>query len=676
MVPINRMSKVALMTFLLFAVAPTTLLAAETQPPLLSEAQREEIAENLLAALTAADLENITIGIDARQQWVIGFENRSHRSDIDAIAVALRAMADTMPPVAVLLRVKRDDVAVCNIILHMADYAELQEKAMPPKELSERSEPVRVKELSERSEPVRAKELSEGWKPVRPKEPSEGWKPVPLKPLAERWQVRPGAGRIEEPLQMLAQGNSSHRRVDIAARPGVEYEIGAEPDPFESDYFLITRADTTLAPNWHANLRLSSRLTSGQSNLLDRALVTHTRWAGDEWLVTGSVGKFRDKTYGWYGEVQWDNNAYRLGVLGGITGDDLGFSGGRQHGLVYYEGDWGRLGLIGRLGYGRFLETGEKGAVLSLRRQFGESAITAEAVRAGGGEEGVNFRFSVPLGPRRAKSPSSVRLRSDTAFQAEYEANFAAVADYLQGSHDLSAFRGELSAPYIQENTYRVLGQPRVVQRPSWPVAPSFEGTSGLMRIPTSDVVPDGHVRAGISYMDKEHSKAVTQTDAMPMFGAIGFLPKLEIVGRITVFHDAKAYDWPYNLDRSFHIHYRLHQQDEYTRSIPSIAIGIQDVDFGSEYSYIGKAAYVVGTWQHERWRLHIGAGQDRLDGVFGGMDFDLSGDHKLHLMAEYDSDYVNAGARAFLGDWGSIDIAVLGMSELCGSVVFHTHLK
>ena len=193
------------------------------------------------------------------------------------------------------------------------------------------------------------------------------------------------------------------------------------------------------------------------------------------------------------------------------------------------------------------------------------------------------------------------------------------------------------------------------------------------MRIPTADAIADGTLLAGISYMDREHSKVISDdTDAMPVFVGAGFLPNLELIGRLTFFHDVKAFDWPYNLDRSFNVHYRLMPQKGWT---PAVAIGAQDVTFGTTTSFLGKAEYVVGSWEHADWRLHLGAGSGRYDPAFAGVEWAVPGRHRVHLMTEYDSEFVNAGVR-LLEDWGSVNLSLLGMSELTGAVSLNTQLR
>jgi hypothetical protein len=109
---------------------------------------------------------------------------------------------------------------------------------------------------------------------------------------------------------------------------------------------------------------------------------------------------------------------------------------------------------------------------------------------------------------------------------------------------------------------------------------------------------------------------------------------------------------------------------------MPAVAIGAQDLEWGTGGTVIGRANYLVASWQQDdRWRLHAGAGTGRLSGIFGGAEYMLTGS-RLDLMAEYDGKYVNLGARKYLGSWGSIDVGALGLSGLGGSIALHTPLK
>lgn len=495
--PLHPADEVALDTSTLAAVSSPPSSTPITSPARLTEAQHKQLADKLITALAQAKLENLTVATDSQEGWTIGFENRTYRSDIDALATSLRIIAGILPPVHLSLQAKRDNIPICRVSLNLSDYTAVQEHKLTPEE------------------------------------------------LVQRWQVAPDALGESQSLQQLATGNSSRGKIDIALRPAIHYEIGNETKPFMSDEFIVARVDATLAQGWHANLQSSTRLTSGTSSVLDRALLTKTDWIGRNLLATASVGKFENALYGWYGEAQWEKHQHRLGVVGSITGNDLGVgSRSYRQAIGYYEYDWGKIGLTTRLGCGRFIDNSSNAALLSLRRRFGESVIIAEAIRAQGGEEALNLRVSVPLGPRIAHTPSQFRLRSDTAFKIDYMSNLGLTGNYLQTGQDLASFRGELTAPYVQQHPYRVLDERKPRKYSQWPVSPSSEGNSGLIRIPTADVIPDGTLLAGISYMDRDHSRVMLKTDAMPLFVGIGLLPNLEIVGKVTVLHDRKAFSW------------------------------------------------------------------------------------------------------------------------------------
>jgi hypothetical protein len=591
----------------------------------LTPGQERELAQALLTALTKTAVENVQIGVDAQRRWFVSFENRTYRTDLAAVGAAFEALGKLLPVGQLVVQVKRDAVPVCSVTVDLSDYARLEAGLLPPVE------------------------------------------------LARRWDVEPGAQGVKGPVRILAEGNASYRRVDVSLRPKFHYEIGREFDPFQSDLFLLSKAETTLAPGWRASALASSQLTSGHGTRMDTAVLTHTRWVSERLLATGSVGLLREGIYGWYGEMQWDLGTDRLGVVGSALGDHLGGAEATQA-FGYYEREFGALALTTRIGYGRFLESGQSGGAVSLVRRFGESSVGGQAVRNSEGDEGLNFWVQVPFGPHRASDPAALRLRTAPFLEEDYHSNAIAQGDYLQGDYDLRRFRGELTAPYVRAHGERIVGGASPREQPSWPVAPSFEGTSGLLRIPTADVAPDGQVSLGVAWIDRNHSKATARTSVMPLYGSLGLLPNLEIVTRLSILHDVESdfRDWPYAMDRSFSLHYRVLRQ---TKSMPAVAIGAQDVQFGTRSSYIGRAEYVVGTWQQGDWRLHMGAGKDRLGSVFGGLDWNLWR-HRAHLMAEYDGDYVNVGARLFLGSWGSVDVGALGLSGLSGAVVFHTLLR
>lgn len=580
----------------------------------------------LLDRLQEARLENLSLSEDSAGGYRIGFENRTYRSDLEALAVCVRTAAEVLPPLPLMVEARRDKVPVCSIRLHLRDYAASQAALISPEE------------------------------------------------LARRWQVLTPASSTPG----VASGASSTGKVDISVRPAIRYEIGNEADAFEGDSFLTASVDSTIGRGWHAHVQSSTRMSSGLSAAVDRALVSRTQWLAPHLLATASAGKFGQRLYGWYGEVQWEKGPHRLGTAGSALRDSVGLGAGSgSQAITYYEYEAGDLGLAVRLGYGGFVDSRASAGFISLRRRFGESLVSADVLRDEHGEEALKFRLSLPFGPRVAAPPSALRVRTDRKLQVGYKSDFTLQGEYLQDGQDLSSFRGELSPPYVKHHLGRLLSPtPRPACTPGWLVSPSLEGTSGLIRIPTADVIPDGGIVIGASYIGEQHARIQTEqpTHLEPLYFGMGLLPNLEAVGRLTVLHDVKAYNWSHNLDRSLNLHYRLFKQAGLR---PAVALGVQDVMLGTSISYTrSEAQYVVASWESGRHRAHLGMGRERLAGLFGGVDYSLTPDRRLRLLADYDTEFVNVGLRGFIGKTLSVDLCLLGAEELAGGISWRTVLR
>jgi hypothetical protein len=181
--------------------------------------------------------------------------------------------------------------------------------------------------------------------------------------------------------------------------------------------------------------------------------------------------------------------------------------------------------------------------------------------------------------------------------------------------------------------------------------AQALPGTSGLVSIPTATIATDGTVAAGVNliaphyheyYGDKFDNDA-----AHVWFATVGFLPFVEVGLRLTRLDN----ETPQALgDRMVSARVRLLGEGEY---LPALAIGAHDV-MGTRLYH---ATYAVATKHVEtaagRAGLTVGYGHDVLglrakgrqfDGLFGGVS--LAPHPWLTLMAEYDGERPNAGAR------------------------------
>ncbi|MEW6409338.1 MAG: YjbH domain-containing protein [Nitrospirota bacterium] len=142
---------------------------------------------------------------------------------------------------------------------------------------------------------------------------------------------------------------------------------------------------------------------------------------------------------------------------------------------------------------------------------------------------------------------------------------------------------------------------------------PAYWGGTGLMEIPTARVIDDWDVRAGVG---QSHPYRY-------YFGTLGFLPGLELNGRITEFLGFKATGAKWagygnDKDKAVDIKYQILNE---SRPLPAIAIGAQDIQgtrlFNSEYITFSRQIYPFD--------LTVGYGRGRLKGLFYGAEFKAS---------------------------------------------------
>ena len=163
-------------------------------------------------------------------------------------------------------------------------------------------------------------------------------------------------------------------------------------------------------------------------------------------------------------------------------------------------------------------------------------------------------------------------------------------------------------------------------------------GLTGLWEYPNAEMPEDGAGRFGF-------------THASPYqfyFLDLAWLPWLEINARLTTFDNifTGAY---YNrgerryMDKAIDLKFRLwHSKNPEKWYIPSLAIGVTDVT-GTE---LMKAYYGAATWRWGNFAATLGYGSDRLNGLYGGFEWDIA--NWLTLKAEYSPlDYSNDGTSS-----------------------------
>lgn len=203
-------------------------------------------------------------------------------------------------------------------------------------------------------------------------------------------------------------------------------------------------------------------------------------------------------------------------------------------------------------------------------------------------------------------------------------------------------------------------------------------GTTGLLHMPTADMQQDKTFMAGGGYLNKRATPNAWYYDTWNYYINFTFFPWMEVAYTCTIFDDyvirGNSSIHRINQDRSFHGRLRVWKEGWWKEWTPQIVVGVNDFTTGGTYDYGEMAVegdgngffnryYVAATkhlsWNGE-WGVHVAyvynkRGNDKLNGACFGVDyqFALKGDefyHKaingLNLMAEYDSKFVNIGAR------------------------------
>ena len=211
----------------------------------------------------------------------------------------------------------------------------------------------------------------------------------------------------------------------------------------------------------------------------------------------------------------------------------------------------------------------------------------------------------------------------------------------------------------------------------------ALSGTSGLITIPTADVLDDGDINVGISYLRQSyrHLDKPETYDMIPLSVSVGYLPSLELSARLTTMPKlsrAGADPPPYR-DGMLSFQWRVLGESE---KLPAVAIGARDVYgfalFNTLYLVFSKNISI----HRARVGVHLGRGVDwmggrygvvdggktiptthRMIGTFGGIEIPITRTVGANL--EYDTTDLNVGVRVQLLSGIQLQIALLGGKRL-----------
>lgn len=179
--------------------------------------------------------------------------------------------------------------------------------------------------------------------------------------------------------------------------------------------------------------------------------------------------------------------------------------------------------------------------------------------------------------------------------------------------------------------------------------APSTSGSTGMIRIPTADKLRMGQFSAGTYYW-KDHGAAVA---------ALALSRDIEI-SAAAPWGNASSNAWTVNAK------YNLNQE---MLLIPAVSIGIEDIGGQDRHSVYG----VLSKALPYGFRVHLGAGTGRFEGLFGALEKVLnptslrkktSGFPVTSIILEMDGKKMNYGARLRLAHGLRMDAGWLGQEE------------
>ena len=232
-------------------------------------------------------------------------------------------------------------------------------------------------------------------------------------------------------------------------------------------------------------------------------------------------------------------------------------------------------------------------------------------------------------------------------------------------------------------------------------------GTTGLLHMPTADMQKDKTFMAGGGYLNSHATPERWNYNTWNYYINITFFPWFEVAYTCTIFDEWTRGGKVYmkNQDRSFHGRLRLWKEGWWKKWTPQIVVGVNDLTTGSggDYTDMGVEGdgngyfnrYYIAATKHFRWNGEWGIhaayvynkrNKDKLNGLAFGVNyqFDLpetsflnKAINGLNLMAEYDSQFINVGARYRI--WKD-HINIIGELRECKypsvGMYFKVHLK
>lgn len=282
----------------------------------------------------------------------------------------------------------------------------------------------------------------------------------------ERLVVRPGprAERAPEGKPRRDSANPSRWKLDLAARPLLEFQFGAKEDPFELGFWIAPEA--TLSPfrgglvTAQAKIRVTDEFDPNSPAVTPgRTTISAARWIGGAWLAAASAGLFSEERYGFAAET-----AHLIG-----DGSFEVRAGGDLSGFIRFEEDstsysdleqWSAFTAVTYRLRGIDLETtvlggrfyeGDAGARVDVLRRWGEVDFSLYGIKTEDGSV-AGFRLTIPLPVERLGAPARVRLATVPNFPIEYRESVEPVGRQVRLFDNTARFRKGLFPTVVHNN--------------------------------------------------------------------------------------------------------------------------------------------------------------------------------------------------------------------------------
>lgn len=199
----------------------------------------------------------------------------------------------------------------------------------------------------------------------------------------------------------------------------------------------------------------------------------------------------------------------------------------------------------------------------------------------------------------------------------------------------------------------------------------SLSGSTGLLRIPSADVLPYGDYTLGVNFLDAGY-RSYWNSDTVLHFASVAIFPRVEVTGRITnidgrlgVQHFDQLRGQAYggwNFDRAMGVHVQILRQS--ARLPVSLAIGDQDVTGNGAFG----ARYLVASHRQPRFGVHVGTGNGFLGKLFAGVDY--VPDPRFRVLLDHDGTRANLGCAVQIRRF-TLTPALMGFHAFGGGIAY-----